>query len=383
MSTTTSRVAPTTVSPVRSRIPRSDLAVCPPVAAPAADFSAKNHAIRARWLSSCGTRSSRSFWISGLTSVVLHLVLLVSLALWWLPLAAVPDISLVVFTGALDEELHPQELTLEPASGNAPKLNESLASLDLVDVVSLSSSADPDLAKFVEPSSASYQALTESIFGVATGRSATVFGDRAIGGSTPASTTGHPAASSAQGEFFGISTQGSRFVYVVDMSLSMRNATSRGPTRFQAATQELLRSIDNLNVDQQFFVVLFSYRTIYFLGRQSRRFEMVESTPENRTRLRRWLSQVQLAPGTDPRPGVISGLELKPDAIFLLSDGQFNGQRRNIHGLTGNPSIEAIIEQYRTSDVPIHTIAFDHEKSRARLQQIATLTGGQHRFVKP
>jgi hypothetical protein len=78
---------------------------------------------------------------------------------------------------------------------------------------------------------------------------------------------------------------------------------------------------------------------------------------------------------------VLTALRLQPDAIFLLSDGELNGQRRNLHRIPGNPPLETIIAANRVG-TPIHTIAFEDEGNRERLRRVAEHTDGTHRFVQ-
>ena len=66
-------------------------------------------------------------------------------------------------------------------------------------------------------------------------------------------------------------------------------------------------------------------------------------------------------------------LRLNPDAIFLLSDGEFNGRDKNAHRIRRNLPIEALIDAERKTAIPIHTIAFvrfglDHRFQGKRLE---------------
>jgi hypothetical protein len=72
---------------------------------------------------------------------------------------------------------------------------------------------------------------------------------------------------------------------------------------------------------------------------------------------------------------------MKPSAVFLLSDGEFNGQNMNLQDLPGNPPVEQIVANSRRLHVPIHTIALEDKRNRKRLRRLALATGGTHRFV--
>lgn len=184
--------------------------------------------------------------------------------------------------------------------------------------------------------------------------------------------------SDTKGTFFGAHAYGDDFVYVVDMSTSMGYRSEYGQTRFRVACRELLRSINELNSDQKFCVIMFCYRTRVMFDSAPR---LIAATKANKQRIANWIASLGLGAGTDPRFGTMLALKLKPDAVFLLSDGEFNGRDVNAHGIPGNVPIERIIANYRKSIIPIHTIAFEDVKNRRRLRRIASGSAGTHRFV--
>lgn len=190
--------------------------------------------------------------------------------------------------------------------------------------------------------------------------------------------SGAKSDSNKKGSFFGADAYGDEFVYVVDRSTSMGQESQYGMTRFHVACRELLRSISQLEENQKFCVFMFSYRTRVMFDQSPR---MIRATKVNKQRIAMWINNMGLGGGTDPRYGTMMALQLKPDAIFLLSDGEFNGQEVNSHGIPRNPTIEQIIVRMRKDSVPIHTIAFEDMRNRRRLRRIASETNGTHRFV--
>ena len=184
--------------------------------------------------------------------------------------------------------------------------------------------------------------------------------------------------SDKKGSFFGAEAYGNEFVYVVDMSVSMGARSEYGQTRFRIACRELLRSIKELTPSQKFCVFMFCYRTRVMFDAQP---IMLAATNANKQRVAQWINGLGLGAGTDPRYGAMLALRLKPDAIFLLSDGEFNGREVNAHGIAGNPPIETLLDRHRKSKVPIHTIAFEDMVSRKRMRRLAHGTLGTHRFV--
>jgi hypothetical protein len=74
--------------------------------------------------------------------------------------------------------------------------------------------------------------------------------------------------------------------------------------------------------------------------------------------------------GTNPALAVKRALELEPDAIFLLSDGEFDLR----------PTM-AVIHHFNRARTVIHTIAFGSLAGQPMLAAIAEATGGSFRFV--
>lgn len=160
--------------------------------------------------------------------------------------------------------------------------------------------------------------------------------------------------------FFGIEAGGKSFVFVVDLSGSMAGH------RFRFAKAELRRSLEKLSADQRYYIVFFN--TVALPMPSS---EMLNATQQNRARTIRWISQVQTGGFTNPWPALQVALDLEPDAIFFLTDGEFD------------PLVVERIEPASTSDsTPIHTIAFQSRDGEELLKAISRKTRGTYRFVK-
>ncbi len=199
-------------------------------------------------------------------------------------------------------------------------------------------------------------------------------------------------------QFFGSRAYGNRFVYILDVSTSM-SARSHG--RIQRAKDELIRSVSRLSPQQSYYVFLFCYETCHMFGHPSRfaykksvakdrpELSFVSATPENLSRLKQWVYRVRLAGGTDPRNALLQAHSMKPDAVFLLSDGQFNRPSRPIPG-EGWSDSDQIPEAFTVlagveralSDVVVHTIAFENPFTRSTMEQLAEITGGSSRYVR-
>lgn len=176
-----------------------------------------------------------------------------------------------------------------------------------------------------------------------------------------------------QAKFFGIQATGKNFVFIVDSSGSMTGA------RWKNAVRELQNSLESLQENQRFYVIFFDHQThLMFQGRvdrfrRSRSLKMVHATEDNLTRVNKWLRRVDLGKRTRPRVSFDYGLALNPDAIFFLTDGEFNdGTYEYLMGFAA-----------QNSTLPtIHTVAFGNEFAGKALEEIADKFRGKYRFVR-
>jgi Mg-chelatase subunit ChlD len=163
--------------------------------------------------------------------------------------------------------------------------------------------------------------------------------------------------------FYGLGSDGQSLVYIVDCSDSMHENG-----KFRRATAELMRTLESLTTKQKFFVIFFNNGA----------FPMdadgpVEATSENVEDLRRWLQHVVPGGGTDPMPALTYALALKPDAIFLLSDGEFDPLV--IDDLR-------VQNQVKDKPIPINTVSFYSREAVGIMKTIARQSGGKFRFVR-
>ena len=184
-------------------------------------------------------------------------------------------------------------------------------------------------------------------------------------------------------EFFGTRAFGRRFVFVLDISYSMK---ARRGERFRRACDELVRAVSQLQAGQSYYVFLFCWNLdeMFF----DRNIQYVQVREGHETKLRNWIYDVSLGAGTDPRRALSLAHQMKPDAVFLLSDGQFNqprtpmsesgwlderGERVDISVQEGAKMI------YK--DLPIHTIAFENPFTKTAMEAISDATGGEFKYV--
>ncbi|MCH7726065.1 MAG: VWA domain-containing protein [Planctomycetes bacterium] len=172
--------------------------------------------------------------------------------------------------------------------------------------------------------------------------------------------------------FFGVQAAGNNFVFVVDSSSSMRGK------RWRLATRELLAAIQRLSPEQSFYVIFFDAVPHPMFGKQIAQTSM-NATAENFTRLRRWMRNIEFGQATSPQRSVEFAMVLKPDAVFLLTDGEFRDKTMEVLRDDNHTLLDNGKTKLRTI---IHTIGFQSRASQELLMKIAEENGGSYRFVK-
>lgn len=165
--------------------------------------------------------------------------------------------------------------------------------------------------------------------------------------------------------FFGSKGEGRSFVYVVDMSQSMAGG------RFRRAIAELIRSINRLKPTQSFYVFFFNDET-YPLYHPRPARGLQPATQANKSRASRWINARHPYSTTDPDQALQQALEMKPDVIFLLTDGELDEPDR----------VRESIRRLNKTSVTIHTIAFENIEASSTLKTIADENNGTFQFVK-
>ena len=123
-----------------------------------------------------------------------------------------------------------------------------------------------------------------------------------------------PTGPLAEISLFGLApAQGRSFVFVIDRSNSMGSA---GLGAIAAAAEELSRRINSLTHEHKFQVVAYNEATSHLSGRQ-----LVPATDENKQKLVKYVAGLMASGQTEHRFGLLAALRLKPEVIFLLTDG--------------------------------------------------------------
>ena len=177
-------------------------------------------------------------------------------------------------------------------------------------------------------------------------------------------------------EFFGVKASGKKFVFVVDSSNSMRNG------KFDAAKEELEYAIRRLSPEQLFYVVFFDHdaeKMLLFPGTEPPT-NVVPATNANINSFAKWMSTVKNELKTNPYEAVKFALSLKPDAIYILSDGKFTDRGQTVRFLETENVLNDPETGYRPRAI-VHTIAFWQRDGEEAMQAIAKQHKGTYRFV--
>jgi hypothetical protein len=178
---------------------------------------------------------------------------------------------------------------------------------------------------------------------------------------------GSPRTGGAPGKvsFFGAEAEAERIVFVVDNSGSMQHG------RMQVTLLELAASIRRLSESQHFYVVFFSDQAYPMFFPKSV-METLPATQENKKAAMQWLRSVEMCLGGRLLDAMDFAIALKPDVVFLLTDGDIRSPR--------------VIERMTAKDAwgfPIHTLGMGARTPQHAqiLQAIADASGGTARPV--
>jgi len=212
--------------------------------------------------------------------------------------------------------------------------------------------ADPALEQDVNPPAADLDVTGEGALPTLGGGSQTGGDGLSLGGG------------GASTSFFGLGGEGSRFVYIVDVSGSMADQM-----KIRTALREVQRSIEGLPDYAYFFVILYETNIAFPPGQDG----WIRARPHEVNRLSSWLETITPRGGTQPAPAFDAAFALnpRPDVIFFLTDGQ----------IPEDTPTRVAAKNTRGSRVEINCIAFGEERGQDALRRIADESGGQFRLV--
>jgi hypothetical protein len=256
---------------------------------------------------------------------------------------------------AVSEEVLIDELVVDPLAELENAENQ------LVEEVSQVSALERDL----NPQVALADLSSETLSDAALSDAAALFGSQGSGLSELVPQGGNLTAS-----FFGTKVEGRRILYVLDNSGGMRDGG------FEASVEELMRSIESLTEEQQFYVIFYS-DMVYpmFHPRPVERF--VPANDRFEKRLAGWLDSVEFSVGNTVDEAIVTAAMIKPDALYLLTDGDIDTTR-------DGRKLAALVDS-RGRDFPIHTFGIgmnEGSKAAVNLQTVADANGGKFRIVE-
>ena len=153
--------------------------------------------------------------------------------------------------------------------------------------------------------------------------------------------------------------RGSNVVFVLDHSLSMKGDKSK------VARHELVRTLEKLGADKTFYVLFFPEEKMPAPG-------PLPASPENIQSMTNWIYSMGHSFGSDPTKAMLKALDLRPDTIWLLSDGRFSDEVAATLRLA-NENIHS----------QINTVAFYNHEGERVLKEIAEENHGIYRFIAP
>lgn len=171
---------------------------------------------------------------------------------------------------------------------------------------------------------------------------------------------------------FGLEARGHRFVYVFDRSASMGEPGGRPLAR---AKEELLASIERLGGVQQFYVVFYNHRQHVFNASDARQ-RLVFATDDNKRAARRFIDAVRADGGTRHFEAIVTGLRLRPDVMFVLTDGEPGDD------LTED-ELENVSRSLAGTTCMVVQFGGDEAARSPNLARLAALSGGRYAIVDP
>jgi hypothetical protein len=303
-------------------------------------------------------------------SLIIHLAVILAGALWLRSAPALPgiepvrEVGIVLVTHAHESDIRYFDVGGEESSDSPAAATASASLPDAAEPPAIGSIALPgelqSLPESIAPGLASVEGASRG--GPVLDSTATIAEILAEDARRPRPKG--PEGPPGEVSIFGAAgLRGHSFVFVVDRSNSMEGAIA-------AAHDELLAALDGLESNHSFAVVAYNQGTAW-LGQR----KLLPTTDESRAACRSFMENLAAYGATDHERAVISALQLKPDALLLLTDGDpaLNAaQRKRIRDeARGHTKITCI--QFGRVD--------DDDPTRKALEIVARENGGSYRNV--
>jgi hypothetical protein len=176
-----------------------------------------------------------------------------------------------------------------------------------------------------------------------------------------------PSGPTAQLSLFGSSAEGRSFVFVIDRSQSMGGG---GLGAIQAAAEELKAHLGRLTDQQTFQVVAYNQSALNFTESG-----LIPASEQNKQRLVKFVEDIAAYGQTEHTRGLLAALRLKPEVIFLLTDG-------------GDPVMKLddlrVVREASRGRTSIHCLHFGRGKADGGenfMQRLAAENRGSYAYV--
>jgi hypothetical protein len=167
---------------------------------------------------------------------------------------------------------------------------------------------------------------------------------------------------------FGVTGEGTKFVYLFDRSSSMEGAP------LAAAKRQLLESLQSLDSVHQFHIIFFNTRTHAFdITGGGRRIAF--ASDRNKQLAANFVGGVTASGGTDRLVALREALAFAPDVVFFLTDAD---------DPMPNSELEAVRRANRRAQAAICVIEFGRRTAPLPgnfLAHLASESGGQYGYV--
>ena len=166
---------------------------------------------------------------------------------------------------------------------------------------------------------------------------------------------------------FGVKAEGAKFVYVLD-----RSGSTEGKL-LAAAKAEILASIEKIDDVHQFQLVVYNERPKAF-NPAGPNGQLAFGNDSNRAAVKKFLDSFEADGGTDHVAGMSMNIRMRPDVIFLLTDGDkplVTSQELDRIDRIG-PGIMIHTSSSATDRIPTPTAGWP---------KLAKQSGGEYRYV--
>ncbi|MCY2973621.1 MAG: hypothetical protein NTW52_03020 [Planctomycetota bacterium] len=302
-------------------------------------------------------------WLSPalLWSTGAHLVAVVGMSAYVITMATRTE-PMAIIASPVDSQTVSMDLPTEIAPMDTPE----------VEPTTMSTPNLPTVTTPLASVSTSTMALPTSVAGDAPSQMPSTLGSE-VGDAIGSAMNAVPSTTGAQ--FFGVKATGNSFCYIVDRSGSMKGGA------FESAKEEIVRSLSTMKPKQRFFIFFFGeeIEAMKLDGKNEESFP-VYATPENIQKTIVWMDRVKIQSGKHPAEVIERAIEMDPDGIFLLFDGETTvdlaPKVRKFN------TVDDFISGQQTR-VPIHSVCFYTEKPEAQqlMKTIAQQNLGTYRYV--